>query len=723
MNAPQQRTPQQTWVAEIDAANKALDRFHKRADMALRRFVDERDTLNAHSKFFNLFASNVDIMTAALYAQLPKPDVSRRFKDFDDQVGRVAGIILQRCITQDFDDPKDQFNSTMQHCVQDRLVPGLGQAWLRLDTTTEDIPYEEFPDPQPGMSEEKPTPEAYAKDPMKRIVDQRVCVDYVYWKDFVWSPCRVWAERRWVGRCVFMDRDGLKKRFGDELGDKIPLDWTPAQSKKEGPPLVPTDDVEPKACIYEIWVRSTKKVIWFSRSYPEILEEIDDPLGLEGFDPCPEPLLANVSTSNTVPRPDYYMVQDQYSELDIVNARIAKLVQACKVVGVYDKGSVGIARMLKEGFDNQLIPVDNWAMFAEKGGIKGQIDWLPLETIVAALQQLLLNRESIKQQIYELTGIADIVRGASKASETLGAQEIKAKFASVRIKRLQDAVANFAASILRIKAEIMVKHFDAPFLIKKSNIENTPDAELADQAVELLKSDDGFEWRITVTADSIAQADYDMEKADRIEFLTAAGGFIEKAAAAGQSFPQAIPMFVVMMKWAMAGFKGAKDVEGVLERAIDGLQKQPPQEKPDPEAEKLKLEQQRQQQEAALKQQEADRKAQEDARKAEMDERRAAMELEFDRQRHEMELKFKQQEQMMEMWFKKMMGMLEMRMAEKQQAQQIEASAQQHQQQMKIGEEKHAQSMEVAEETAEQKLAAQKAADKQQRKKGPKDAS
>jgi hypothetical protein len=128
------------------------------------------------------------------------------------------------------------------------------------------------------------------------------------------------------------------------------------------------------------------------------------------------------------------MIQDQYQELDTINNRVSMLLQACKVVGVYDQSASGVSRMLTEGFDNQLIPVDNWAMFAEKGGLKGQVDWLPLDVVVDALTQLITNRDLIKAQIYELTGISDIVRGATKASETLGAQEIKSKFASISIK-------------------------------------------------------------------------------------------------------------------------------------------------------------------------------------------------------------------------------------------------------------------------------------------------
>lgn len=273
-------------------------------------------------------------------------------------------------------------------------------------------------------------------------------------------------------------------------------------------------------------------------------------------------------------------------ELDTVNDRISRLIQACKVAGVYDSSASGIQRLLQEGTDNILIPVDNWALFAEKGGVKGQIDWLPLDQVLVALKGLYDSRESIKQQVYELTGISDIVRGATKASETLGAQQLKAQFASVRIKDLQDEVAQFAASILRIKAELMVKHFDPDILMRMSNAEHFDqvDQQLVPAAISLLKSEEGFEWRIEVTSDQLAQADYAAQKQDRVELLTSVGQYMSQIQGAVQAAPQLVPLFVQMLKWAVAGFKGAREIEGFIDQQLDSMlkmmqeaQNQPPQ--------------------------------------------------------------------------------------------------------------------------------------------------
>lgn len=659
-----EKTPAEKWHDEIRAAEQELRKFHERGKGANKRFLDERDNLNALNKWFNIYYANTNILESALYAQLPKPAVSRRFTDHNDDVGRVASLIIERAITQDLDDPTDMFDSTMRHAVQDRLVPGLAAAWLRLETTTEPL---ETSTSLPPTSEGGDAPD----QPLQRISSQRVVVDYVYWQDFLWSPCRVWEERRWTGRKVYMTREALIKRFGEKIGKVVPLNFKAGKTDVE-PGSTPQDDITQKAVIYEIWDRETREAVWVSKGFDQLLDKKADPLQLTSFEPCPKPMLANISTSNTTPRPDYYMIQDQFNELDTINNRISMLVQACKVVGVYDKSAVGIARMLNEGFDNQLIPVDNWAMFAEKGGVKGAIDWLPLEAISQALSQLNQARDVIKGQIYELTGIADIVRGASKASETLGAQQIKAQFASVRIKKLQDEVARFASDIMRIKAEIMVKHFDPALLVQKSNIEVTGNDEYIAPALELLKSEQGFEWKIQVNSDTMSQADYAMEKSDRIEFLTSVSKFMAEVGPMIQAAPESAPIMLGMLKWTVAAFRGARDIEGMLDKVLDQLEqqaKQPPEPKgPTPEEQKLELEKQRMQMQQEAQQQKAMLDQQVATMKAQIEQQAAQQALMIEQQRAQMEFAAEQQRQAAEkqrqelaLMFEQLMGQLKVK--------------------------------------------------------------
>jgi hypothetical protein len=376
--------PCRRWKSEIEYAEKEIQQFIDRARKVVKFYIDERDAIGQLDRNFNLFNSNVNLLKSSLYAQIPEVEVKRKFVDPNDDIARVAALILKRNVEQDLDEPDNLFHEAIKNCIEDRLVPGLGTAWVRLNTETEKRTLPAQQDPITGET----IAEAMEYE---AIVEQEVLVDYVHWEDFLWSPCRVYEERRWVARKIRKTKDELKEEF-PEYYEKIPLDYNP-QGQQQADGATPKNELFQQATIYEIWDRKEKKVIWISKGCSEILKEKPDFLEIEQFEPCPKPMFANLTTSNCVPKPDYAVIQDQYEELNTINNRISKLVDACKVIGVYDKQQEGVQRMFNEGVDNQLIPVDNWAMFGEKGGLKGVIDWLPLDVIVQALEKLKEARE------------------------------------------------------------------------------------------------------------------------------------------------------------------------------------------------------------------------------------------------------------------------------------------------------------------------------------------
>ena len=624
-------TKYRRWRDEISKAEKELRSFHDSGQKVVKRFLDERDGAEGATRKFNIFTTNVGIMQSSLYANIPKVSISRRFDQFMDEPARVAAMLLQNAVMQDMEDNDCNFDQVMREAVEDRLVPGLGQVWVRLDTEVEEKELEEITDPMTG--EVIQSAAIY-----EQITEQEVELDHVHWADFIYSPCRTWSERRWVGRRVYMDYDALSDRFGKELADKIPLDYKP-DNQPNATGGQPVNEALQRATIYEIWDRVEKRVIWLSKGHNELLDEKDDPLQLEDFDPCPRPLFALTSTSNCVARADFVMMQDQYDEMDDVNNRISLLVAACKVVGVYDSGSTGLQKLLQEGVENTLVPVDNWAMFAEKGGIKGQVDWLPLDTVIAALERLRQAREDIKAQIYELTGISDIVRGNTKASETLGAQKLKANFASVRIQKLQDEVARFAQDILRIKAQIICKHFDPSIILKMSNAKYTPDAAvppLIQEAVQLLKDEEGFNWRVKVQADSLGQQDYQMQKQEKVEFTNAMATFLQSAATTIKAMPPSAPMIFETLKFAISGFKGGQELESVIDQGIQAImqdmeqQKQAAKQQSNPEQQKMQMEMQKMQAELGM-----------DKERLQMEQQAKMQELGMKQEAHRMDMQFK----------------------------------------------------------------------------------
>jgi flagellar biosynthesis GTPase FlhF len=369
---------------------------------------------------------------------------------------------------------------------------------------------------------------------------------------------------------VYLSEDEGVERFGDVF-KQVPTENQSYDTKEKE---TPKDALKNKAEVYEIWDKAARKVYWLGKGYPELLDEKDDPLELPDFFPCPKPLYSTTTTGSLIPVPDYCEYQDQAEELDQLTQRISMLTQALKVVGVFNGEYTSIHRLLNEGFDNDMIAVDAWAAFAEKGGMKGAMEFLPIENIIKVLQGLYESRELTKQSIYELTGISDIIRGATKASETLGAQQLKANYGGLRLKENQKAVAQFATDLLRMKAHIISKFFSDETIVEMSGIQFTPDAQYLPQALELLRSQLKT-FRISVESDSLAQLDDGKEKAERMEFLSATGAYLKEALPIIQQSPQAGPLLGEMLLFGVRGFNVGASIESQFEQAIENMTNQP----------------------------------------------------------------------------------------------------------------------------------------------------
>ena len=574
-----------------------------RTKKIIKRYRDDTrgQTLTESAKF-NILWSNVQTLRPAVYAKLPKADIGRRFGD-NDPVGRVAGQLLERAIDFEIEHYPD-YRSTMSYCVEDRFLGGRGTAWVRYEPHTAPIGIEDD-----GVSVTGDIEQGEGAPPqMERIEYECAPVDYVHWRDFGHSTARTWEEVGQVWRWVYMTREALVERFGEEMAAKIPLDQgpEPLNAYNENKRLYN------RAKICELWDKETQKVYWFSKGMPQIIDVRDDPLGLEGFYPCPRPLYATTTSDTLVPVPDFILYQDQAMELDILSDRIDGLVKSLRVRGVYDASQPALQRLMTEGDNNALIPVDKWMAFSEKGGLKGSIDLLPLDTLANALLNCYRAREDIKSQIYEITGIADIIRGVSAASETATAQQIKGQYAGLRLRSMQEEVAMFAAELIRLKAQVMCMHYQPETILAYAAAEQmTPaDQQLIPQALELIRNKPLRSFRIDIASDSLVMLDENQNKQDRLQFLQAFGGFLAQALPVGQASPEMVPMMMELLRFGMQAFKAARPIEGQIDATLQQLAQAAQQQQPDGEQQgkqaelqqKGQMEQGRMQMEAALQQ-------------------------------------------------------------------------------------------------------------------------
>lgn len=483
------------WKGEIDVYDRTMRPWMNSSRKLMKRYKDVRSTSDEMLTRVNVLWSNVQTRLPALYARDPKPEVERRFKD-RDPVGRQVAEILERCL--DFTlQHVNPFGEVLRQAVLDYELPGRATVWVRYVPKFKPVPREtsepeEVLDdyaPDVKLSETaldsegtEPSEQTTGEEDQEELHDEETLLDYVSWEDFGHTWARIWAEVRAVWRRVYLDREELRERFkelSEEEIKSIPLDWVP-KHLKEG-------QVRPeqkKAVIYEIWDKRDRVAIWWCKGFSRLLDKKDDPLELEHFFPCPRPMYANLTSDELVPTPNFRYYQDQAREIDELATRIVAIGKALKVAGVRDSAAPGLDRLLAEGTENQLVPVDGWIALKEKGGLKGVMELLPLDMIAEALGYLREQLKSLIDQVYEITGLSDIIRGLSDPNETATAQQIKGQFAVLRISDSQTEVQRFCRDTLRIIAEI-VSSYSLETLKAISGVKLLTDAEKEQIRVQL----------------------------------------------------------------------------------------------------------------------------------------------------------------------------------------------------------------------------------------------
>lgn len=597
------------WLGQIEAAQKWHTDWHDRGKDVVDRYMDKKSNnlaaTDGHK--MNVLWSNVQTIQPALYAKTANPSIQRRFRD-KDPVGRWAATVLERCEAYELDAYDDDYH--YRQCILDYLLPGRGQNWVYY----------------------KPTISG-GTDLRAQKLEWECCeVRHIHWRDFLTNPARTWDEVWWVAKREYMTKeeataqrlDVSKLTFTDQKDDTSNDNINNQASTK-------------KAAVWEIWSKTHGKVFFVSKLCPELLRPAGPPnLKFEGFFPCPRPLTATTTTDSILPVPDFCQYQNQAQEIDRLSQRINLLTKALRVAGVYDASQETLGNLLNDTDNNVLLPCETYAVLAAQGGIEGSISLFPLKEIIAALNQCYISREQAKSAMYEITGISDIVRGASDPNETLGAQEIKSQWGGLRIKDRQKEVQRFIRDTMRLKAEIHAEQFQPTTLKTMSNVPLADEAtkkqlgmrqqaqqmasqnpQMAQQAmqanpqlqalakpltsdeqqmlkepsweqvVQLLKSDKLRGFRIDIETDSTVATDEIAEKQSRTEFVTATTSFISAWGPIVAQQPKTARLAGEILLFATRAYKCADSLEGVIEEFVESMEQQPPP--PPPGADQSKM--------------------------------------------------------------------------------------------------------------------------------------
>jgi hypothetical protein len=505
------------WIKQLKAAEKQEEEWRKNADEAVKRFRGETSTGDA----FNILHSNVATIVPATYNSTPIPDVRPRYEppaplqqaDMQDQnrvmeyiagkqraeVSRKAAQVVERALSYSVDEY--DFDSIIKSAVRNDAIVGRGVTRVRY---------------KPYTREDEEIGETLAWE--------EVGCEHVPWRSFRRGPGTTWSDVSWVAFELFLTIDELDKLTNDrELSDQIPRDASD-EVMEEGAQSAQERTAFKKAHVWEIWDKDRRKVYFLAEQFHDgPIAILDDPLGLLDFFPIPPPLVAIADPDTMTPIVPYEIYRTQAEELTAVSQRILNLVKVMKFRGIY-ASELAEFDSISELDDGQFAPSE-LAMTLLSGGNVNGLDaaiWvLPIEKLITVLRELVAQREAIKQAIYEITGIADIMRGQTAASETLGAQQIKASWGSLRIQDRQTAVQRYCRDIFRIKAEIIGNKFSPETLSIMAG------EEVGEDVLQILRHDVRRSYLIDVETDSTVRADLTRSQEHMATFLQGSAQFFQ----------------------------------------------------------------------------------------------------------------------------------------------------------------------------------------------------
>lgn len=615
------------YVAEIDLYEKLTQDWRERAKKIVDRYRDERTDVLRNIPKFNLLWSNLQTTMPIYYAKLPKADVQRRFKD-QDPIGRIACEVAERALDYSIE-CDDRFDRSMRQGTEDFALVGRGvSCWQRYVPHFRGIKQRiDLKPKNPELAEngvqisnemesdgewvddngnaykdtERDEKGVYIEKDLDVLDYEETVDDYINWEDFGHNAgARTWDEVYLLWRCAFMTRDELHARFdgtiGKEAVDELPLDYEP---KDLGKYDEKTKNLFKKARVYEIWDKSIRKAVWIHRGYEGgPLDMCDDPLELTDFFPVPKPIFATTTNNTLVPIPDFAMYQDQASEIDNITSRIAIIEKAIKVRGLYPGNIDAIRQLLTNADDNDMIALDQAAIatvLGQGGGDLSKIVYFwPVDVLVKCLDVLIKLRAQLIDDVYQITGFGDILRGVSEPRETATASELKSQWGSLRVRDRQKEIQRYARDALRIKFEIIFNHYDDATIWLISNAQNIPDVmrdptrgtinpatgqlnqfgDAFTKAIALLRDSALRNFRVDIETDSTVAPDDAREKQHYNEFLGVLGPFFQQVAPVVEQAPMFAPFIGELLLKGARLYKTASSLESTLETAVAAFMQQ-----------------------------------------------------------------------------------------------------------------------------------------------------
>lgn len=452
LETPDDKKSSEAVLSAIKKAERSLEAWQGLCDTIDDIYAREDASLNSTwmDQDYDLFWASMEIMKPAVYAKPPQPVISPQFKD-RRPLRNVTAEMLERSVVSAFD--RTGMGDAMACTRDDLIFYNRGQLWVTYET-----------DEKGG--------------------GQRICVEHVDRKDFLTPPARKWSEIPWVARRAWLDETELKARFEKHSGDAYQsatyTDSQPDRSQEQRSQVK-------KAGVWEVWHKADNRVYWVAEGVNVMLDEGEPHLKLRGFFPCPKPAFGTLRPRTLVPVPDYVRYAGHFAKINSLTKRIYDLLDMVRMKGLIPAGgevSDAVEQALRDDSNSALlIPVAAASMM--QSGATGFVTWLPLREIAEAITGLIEARRELFSDYDRLSGISDIMRGETEASETLGAQRLKSQYGSVRVREKIDELQRIAKDVTQIAAEIMADNFSRETLLEMSQMELMKKAEIEKKIKEV----------------------------------------------------------------------------------------------------------------------------------------------------------------------------------------------------------------------------------------------
>lgn len=662
------------WRREIDNAKN----YHEKSKEIAKEYQElyesqeqEEETRLSLKSTYPIFWSNTQVLRPLLFSKLPKANITQSFFN-DDEISRISSELVERLLTYLLkeSDAENQIEKIRDaYLVQGIGIPRIvfvppepieikskkkkekpemedeGESENEDESSSKD--YSE--DMAEGETEDTEEETSYETDESKKSF----VIEFVDYQDFLKSTEKEWNKLRWIAFKKYYSRRELIEYFGKK-GEKVPMTNVKYESLSQDSQQ---DDLYKMCEVWEIWDKENEVchfITFAGDGY--VLSSEEDGYNLKNFFPIPMPMGLNES-KRLLPSPLYSKYKNLVKDLTDIHDRISSLVKQAKFTGAYTSfAEQSDVENIMNGEDGEFKPLKTTANIDDARKL---VVFKPLNEIANTITILRTEKMALKQDIQEITGLSDIVRGSSVASETATAQQLKGNFAISRIQPLQKEVEFTIRDTLRLLAELAVEKMSINEIIKitglkvvdvdliltnaKQSLEmekqqaitlldpQQPDFQeklaMLEQQVQIgfqktvkdlqdqlkgfviqfkdlpklaktIKDDKLRCISIDIETDSTVKIDQNQEKMDRMEYIRTISGTIQSMVPAVQTgviSKDALNEFVI---FASKPFKVGRNLENYLKN------EEPIEEKPDPQAMMAQAEMELRQQELQLKAQE-----------------------------------------------------------------------------------------------------------------------